>query len=108
MQGLAAGQGELDLGLEAGARGGPLPITSSRLGGLLDAVSHAYDVLGFTAAADGDEVFFQLVAARIIEPFNSLHTTGRRCVCMVGYGQSRRRGWRLYAAAREHAAGERG
>jgi hypothetical protein len=46
-QKLAAGQGELDLGLDAGAPGGPLPITSSRMGCLLDALAHAYDVLGF-------------------------------------------------------------
>jgi len=71
-QKLAAGQGVLDLGLEAGAPGGPLPITSSRMGFLLDALSQAYDVLGFTAAAGGDEVFFQLVAARIIEPVSKL------------------------------------
>ena len=71
-QTLAAGQGVLDLGLEAGAPGGPLPITSSRMGFLLDALSQAYDVLGFTAAAGGDEVFFQLVAARIIEPVSKL------------------------------------
>jgi hypothetical protein len=39
---------------------------------LLDALSHAYDVLGFTATAGGDEVFFQLVTARIIEPVSKL------------------------------------
>jgi hypothetical protein len=43
-QRLAAGQGELDLGLERteparrGTGGGPLPITSSRMGHLLDAL----------------------------------------------------------------------
>jgi len=31
-QRLAAGQGELDLGLDAGSPGGPLPITASRMG----------------------------------------------------------------------------
>jgi Transposase DDE domain len=71
-QKLAAGQGELDLGLGAGARGGPLPITSSRMGCLLDALAHAYDVLGFTAAAGGDAVFRDLVLARIIEPVSKL------------------------------------
>ena len=71
-QKLAAGQGVLDLGLDAGARGGPLPITSSRMGCLLDALAHAYDVLGFGHATGGDEVFFQLVAARIIEPVSKL------------------------------------
>ena len=77
-QRLAAGQGELDLGLEEaeparrGARGGPLPITATRMGHLLDALEHAYRVLGFDDAASGDEVFAQLVLARIIEPVSKL------------------------------------
>ncbi len=71
-QRLAAGQGELDLGLDAGAAGGPLPVTSSRMGCLLDALSHAYDVLGIDRAAGGDEVFRGLVVARIIEPASKL------------------------------------
>src|SRR5438270_13862045 len=77
-QRLAAGQDELDLGLagiagHAGA-GGPLPITSSRMGHLWDALGHAYRVLGFERAAGGDEVFGQLVLARIIEPTSKLDT----------------------------------
>ena len=75
-QRLAAGQRELDLGLEPtgpARRGrGPLPITSTRMGCLLDALSRAYDELGFGRAARGDEVFAQLVAARIIEPVSKL------------------------------------
>jgi hypothetical protein len=70
-QRLAAGQGELDLGL-TGAPGGPLPITASRMGCLLDALERAYRVLGFDRATGGDQVFFQLVAARIIEPVSKL------------------------------------
>ena len=70
-QRLAAGQLELDLGLEA-AGGNPLPITSSRMGHLLDALEHAYRVLGFEDAAGGDEVFRHLVLARIIEPVSKL------------------------------------
>ena len=42
------------------------------MGCLVDALAHAYDVLGFTAATGGDEAFFQLVAARIIEPVSKL------------------------------------
>jgi hypothetical protein len=77
-QRLAAGQGELDLGLDPtgpalrGAGGGPLPITSSRMGHLWDALEHAYRVLGLEEAAGGDEVFRQLVLARIIEPASKL------------------------------------
>lgn len=77
-QRLAAGQGELDLGLEVtepgrrGGGGGPLPITATRMGVLLDALERAYRVLGFEEAAGGDEVFAQLVTARIIEPVSKL------------------------------------
>jgi integrase/recombinase XerD len=42
------------------------------MGCLVDALAHAYDVLGFTAATGEDEAFFQLVAARIIEPVSKL------------------------------------
>jgi hypothetical protein len=52
--------------------GGPLPITASRMGHLWDALSSAYNVLGFDAAAGGDEVFRWLVLARIIEPTSKL------------------------------------
>jgi hypothetical protein len=70
-QRIAAGQLELELGLEA-AGGSPLPITSSRMGHLLDALEHAYRVLGFENAAGGDEIFRHLVLARIIEPVSKL------------------------------------
>jgi hypothetical protein len=73
-QRLAAGQGELDLGLQpaAGAGGGPLPITSSRMGHLLAALARGYAVLGLEQAAGGDAVFRDLVLARIIEPASKL------------------------------------
>jgi hypothetical protein len=38
------------------------------MGHLVDALCRAYDVLGFGKATAGDEVFWQLVLARIIEP----------------------------------------
>jgi hypothetical protein len=72
-QRIAAGQGELDLGLEP-ADGGPLPITSSRMGHLADAIEHVYRVLGFEDAAGRDEMFRHLVLARIIEPTSRLDT----------------------------------
>jgi hypothetical protein len=71
-QRMVAGQGVLDLGLDAGAPGGPLPILASRMGCLLDSLGRAYRVLGFDRAAGGDEVFGQLVLARIIEPVSKL------------------------------------
>ena len=73
-QRLAAGQGELNLGPGFGGQGpgGPLPITSSRMGHLLDALGRGYDMLGFARATAGDEMFRQLVLARIIEPASKL------------------------------------
>ena len=53
---------------DEGAGGGPLPITSTRMGCLLDSLERAYRVLGLEDAAGGDEVFLQMVLARIIEP----------------------------------------
>ena len=67
-QRLAAGQAELDLGVTTQSASEPLPITSSCSAQLWDALCRAYDLLGFDQAADGDEVFRQLVLARIIEP----------------------------------------
>ena len=48
-QRLAAGQLELDLGTAGPGPSGPLEIASSRMGHLLDALSRAYDALGFRA-----------------------------------------------------------
>ena len=77
-QRLAGGQAELELGLEASTSAAaavsavvssrPLQIASSRMGHLWDGLSSAYDLLGFARAAGGDDVFRQLVLARIIEP----------------------------------------
>lgn len=77
---LAAGQGVLDLQLEvpvgrtgrASVPAGPLPIRSSRMAHLGDALAEVYQRLGIEEAAGGDEVFRQLVLARIIEPSSKL------------------------------------
>lgn len=94
-QRLAAEQGELDLGLDAPPEaGGPLPITASRMGHLWDALSLAYEVLGFDAAADGDEVFRHLVLARIIEPtskLDSLRVLEEAGIAPVSYRTLKRR-----------------
>jgi hypothetical protein len=76
-QRLAAGQGELDLGLDTAAAGRPLPITASRMGCLLDALSRAYDVLGLGQASGGDEVFRDLVLAGS----SSRSASSTRCGC---------------------------
>jgi hypothetical protein len=67
-QRLAAGQAELDLGVVERSASEPLPITSSRAAQLWDALCRAYDMLGFDQAAGADDVFRQLVLARVIEP----------------------------------------
>ncbi len=69
---IAAGQAELDLGLDAGAASGPLEVVGSKAGHLWDALCRAYDSLGFDEATGGDEVFRALVLARIIEPTSKL------------------------------------
>jgi Transposase DDE domain len=67
-QRLAAGQAELDLGVVKRSESEPLPITSSRSAHLWDALCRAYEILGLDQAAGDDEVFRDLVLARIIEP----------------------------------------
>jgi len=72
-QKMLAGQGELDLGLQPPPdAGGPLPVTSSRMGHLVDALLAGYRHLGLDVVTDGDEVFCGLVLARIIEPTSKL------------------------------------
>ena len=56
-QRVAAGQLEFGLGAGGPGPGGPLPITSSRMEHLADALERGYRVLGFEDAAGGDEVF---------------------------------------------------
>jgi hypothetical protein len=121
-QRVAAGQGVLDLGLEAteptrkGAGGGSLPIIASRMDCLLDALEQAWRVLGFDRAADGDEVFRDLVLARIIEPvskLDSLRVLEEAGVAAASYRTVKRRlrvyaedSWRqkVSAACAAHAA----
>jgi hypothetical protein len=68
-QRIAQGQGELDLGLDLAEIGsGPMEIIGSWAGHLWDALCTGYGALGFPRAAGGDEVFRDLVLARIIEP----------------------------------------
>ena len=115
-QRLAAGQGLLDLGPGFGSgAGGPLPITSSRMGCLLDGLGRGYDVLGFGRAAGRDEVFRDLVLARIIEPvskLDSLRVLEEAGVAPASYATLKRRlpayakdSWRqqISAACAAHA-----
>ncbi len=62
-------RGVLDLGLDsAGIAGAPLEIVSSHAGHLWDVLCRAYTRLGLDHAGGSDEVFRDLVLARIIEP----------------------------------------
>lgn len=68
---LAAGQAELDWDLQSGGDGTvdrPLEIAGSRMAHLWEALCRAYEALGFAEATGRDEVFRDLVLARIIEP----------------------------------------
>ncbi|MFZ2511810.1 MAG: IS1634 family transposase [Gordonia sp. (in: high G+C Gram-positive bacteria)] len=71
---LAAGQGELDLGIVGvlPVSSEPLPIQSARMGHLWDGLEHVYSELGFDDVTGGDLVFRDLVLARIIEPTSKL------------------------------------
>jgi hypothetical protein len=95
-QRLAAGQGELALGLDsvdAGASA-PLRIVSSRMGHLWDGLCTAYDLLGFDQAVQDDEVFRHLVLARIIEPTSkqdSLRVLAEVGIDTVSYATLKRR-----------------
>ena len=112
----AAGQTELDLGLSGGVEPGTLPITSSQMVHLWDGLCAAYRVLGLESATKGDNVFRDLVLARIIEPTSKIDAervltevgVDARLVC---HGQASPRGyaqpgWRqsLATACAAHAA----
>jgi hypothetical protein len=93
-----------------------LEIVSSRMAHLWEALCRAYDTLGFADAAGGDEVFRQLVLARIIEPtskLDALRVLAEVGVESVAYRTLARRlpvyaepSWRqrLAAACAAHAA----
>jgi len=69
---LSAGQAVLDLGVAGPPGSEPLPITSSRMTHLWDGLCAAYRVLGFDWVTKGDNVFRELVLARIIEPTSKI------------------------------------
>lgn len=85
------------------------------MGRVWDALCRAYDVLGFDAAADGDEVFRGLALARIIEPtskLDSLRVLDEVGIAPASYATVKRRlpvfakeSWRhaLAAACAAHA-----
>ena len=67
----------LDLGIDttpsgSGSAQSPVPITSERAGHLIDAIHTAYTALGFDTATSSDQVFYDLVTARIVQPGSKL------------------------------------
>ena len=69
---LTAGQIELDLGISGHLEPGTFPILSAQMTHLWEALCVAYQFLGFESAAKGDNVFRDLVLARIIEPTSKI------------------------------------
>jgi hypothetical protein len=64
------------------------------MGHLWDALSRAFDALGFDRASGGGEVFRQLVLARIIEPvskLDSLRVLGESGIVPVSHATLKRR-----------------
>ncbi len=112
---LAAGQTELDLGISGSLEPGTLPILSSQMTHLWEALCAGYRMLGFESATKGDNVFRDLVLARIIEPSSKIDA--ERVLSEVGatpasYATVKRHlrgyaqpGWRqaLAAASAAHA-----
>lgn len=94
-QRILGGQGQFDFGeQDQSSKGSPLPITSSKMGVLLEGIETAYRNLGFDKACDDDLVFYQLVAARIIEPtskFDSLRVLEESGVTPSSYPTVKRR-----------------
>lgn len=74
---LSGDQISLDLGIDTtpagtGTHHDPVPVTSEKAGHLIDAIEHAYTTLGLDDAAGGDEVFRNLVIARLVQPGSKL------------------------------------
>jgi len=95
---LAGAQDQLALALGLGAgstlRGGALPITSSRMGHLWEALERAYTAIGLDAATESDPVFKGLALARIVEPtskVDSLRVLEEVGVPAVSYATLKRR-----------------
>lgn len=70
-QRMTAGQDELDLG-DGRPRGRALTIQASRSEHLWEALSAGYRAVGLEGTCAGDEVFKQLVLARLVEPTSKL------------------------------------
>ncbi|CAB0531382.1 transposase [Corynebacterium diphtheriae] len=71
----------------------PVTVSGERAGLLLDAIRGAFQLLGLDAASSEDEVFFNLVQARIISPgskFDSIETLAEVGVTSASYATIKR------------------
>ncbi|MCK2200997.1 IS1634 family transposase [Corynebacterium callunae] len=94
-------QMSLDLGLSdvktpagTGSADKPLPISAQRVGYLLDCIDTCYQRLGLDTATGKDEVFLDLVRARIIQPgskFDSIETLAEVGITSASYATIKRR-----------------
>lgn len=84
-QRLHAHQDAFDFG-DGRPEGQALPMTSTQSKHLRDALGWAYDRLGLDVATGGDEVFRQLVLARLVEPTSGSTRSG----CWPSSGSARR------------------
>nr|WP_144018384.1 IS1634 family transposase [Corynebacterium glutamicum] len=94
-------QMSLDLGLGdviapagTGSIDKPLPISAQRAGYLLDCIDTCYQRLGLDIATNGDQVFLDLVRARIIQPgskFDSIETLAEVGIESASYATIKRR-----------------
>lgn len=88
---------ELDVDTTAAATGSahaPVPVTSERAGHLIDAITRAYTDLSFDEATDNDQVFADLVMARIVQPgstFDSVETLAEIGLASASYPTINRR-----------------
>ena len=89
----------LDLGVDTtaaatGTQEAPVPVTAERAGYLIDAITTAYQVLGFDQATNNDQVFVDLVTARIVQPgskLDSVETLADIGVTSASYATIKRR-----------------
>lgn len=71
----------------------PVTVSGERAGLLLDAIRRAFQLLGLDTASGKDEVFFNLVQARIISPgskFDSIETLAEVGVASASYATIKR------------------
>lgn len=83
----------LELGVDTtdiatGTDENPWPITSDKAGYLIDAIDTAYRAVGLEEACDGDEVFKNLVIARLVQPgskYDSIETLAEIGLASASY-----------------------